>query len=323
MLLSATLVRDPSPWRWQPHPEVWLLVAGLAVLYWWAVTRIGPRACRPGEPVVSGAQVRWFGAGLVLLWLASDWPVHDLAEEYLYSVHMVQHIALSMFVAPMLLLGTPTWLARLVVGQGRTYRAIGVATRLVPATLAFNAVVLLSHWPWIVDHVVPYAWLHYGVHVLTVGTALLVWTRICGPLPELRYPYPTQMVLLFAQTIVPVLPAGWLVFAQGVVYHSYDVTPRVFGLSVLYDQQLAGALMKLVGSTFLWVVIAVLFFRFAALDGDDRATGVTLDRRAPRPQGLDGDGSSGDGPEADLDWAAVERELAGVPPRPERPRRSP
>lgn len=59
---------------------------------------------------------------------------------------------------------------------------------------------------------------------------------------------------------------------------------RLWGLSTTYDQQLAGALMKVAGGTYLWVVIAILFVRFATRHvDDDRASGATLDRRAPTP----------------------------------------
>ena len=58
---------------------------------------------------------------MLVLWAASDWPVHDISEEYLYSVHMVQHMALSYFLPPLALMATPTWLARVVLGDGRVY----------------------------------------------------------------------------------------------------------------------------------------------------------------------------------------------------------
>ena len=108
----------PSPWRFQPHPEVWALIAFLAIAYWYAMTRIGPKVTRPDERVVTRGQVAWFSAGLLTMWVASDWPVHDIAEQYLYSVHMAQHNMLTYLAPPMFLLGTPTWLARLVVGNG-------------------------------------------------------------------------------------------------------------------------------------------------------------------------------------------------------------
>jgi putative membrane protein len=280
--LAADALR-PDPWSWQPHPEIWALIAALAVLYWYAVTRLGPRAARDGETVVSGAQVGWFVVALATLWVASDWPVHDLAEEHLYAVHMLQHLLLSFAVPAMALLATPTWLARLVVGQGRAYAVVRRLARPVPATLIFNGVVVLTHWPAVVNASAGNGALHYGVHVLVVASALLMWLPVCGPLPELRFPLPVQMVYLFLQSVIPTVPAGWLTFADGAVYRSYDVTPRAFpSLSVAHDQQLAGMLMKIGGGIFLWSVIAVLFIRFASRGAeDDRDRGVPLDRRAP------------------------------------------
>ena len=55
----------------------------------------------------------------MLLWLASDWPMHDISEEYLFSMHMTQHMVLTYMVPPVMLLATPEWLARLVLGRGR------------------------------------------------------------------------------------------------------------------------------------------------------------------------------------------------------------
>ena len=70
------------------------------------------RGSRPARPVVTRFQVACFSLGVLAMWLASDWPIHDLAERYLYSVHMVQHLTFTMVAAPLLLLGTPAWLLR-------------------------------------------------------------------------------------------------------------------------------------------------------------------------------------------------------------------
>ena len=78
-----------------PHPEVWLLVGGITALCVYAVRVIGPKAVPAGTPAVTAAQKRWFALGIVLLWLAADWPMHDIGEQYLYSVHMLQHLLLT------------------------------------------------------------------------------------------------------------------------------------------------------------------------------------------------------------------------------------
>src|SRR5689334_14739683 len=109
------------PFRWQPHPEIWVLMLGILGLAVYAVRVIGPRATRADEVIVTRAQKAWFLSAWVLLWAAIDWPMHDIAEEYLYFVHMIQHLVLSFIVPPMLLMATPTWLARMVVGRGAGY----------------------------------------------------------------------------------------------------------------------------------------------------------------------------------------------------------
>jgi putative membrane protein len=238
--------------------------------------------------------------------------VHDLGEQYLYGVHMGQHLLLSLIVPPMALLATPTWLARMLVGDGRGYRVLRRLARPVAATIIFNGVVVFTHWPAVVNASVANGVLHYGVHVVVVATALLMWLPVAGPLPELRLSLPSQMGYLFLQSIIPTVPAGWLTFADGIVYRAYDVVPRVFGLSVAHDQQMAGMLMKIGGGFFLWTVITVLFFRFAtSKELDDRSSGVPLDRRAPVRT-----------PNGDiLTWEQVERELQRAGPAPAEPER--
>lgn len=301
MVVAQAVAADP--WRFQAHPEVWALIAFLGVAYWYAVTRIGPRVTRADETVVTRSQVAWFGAGLLTLWVASDWPVHDIAEQYLYSVHMSQHLLLSFVAPPLFLLGTPTWLVRLVVGDGRGYAVLKRLARPIPATVAFNAVVVFSHWPTIVNNVVDNAPLHYGVHVVVMASALLVWLPVCGPIPELRFTWPMQMVHLFLQSIIPTVPAGWLTFADKVVYRSYDVPTRVWGLPAVEDQQVAALLMKVVGGTYLWIIITILFVRYATKEHvDDRARGMEPDRRSPV-----------------LTWEQVERQLQEAGPAPAEP----
>ena len=81
------------------------------------------------------------------MWIASDWPMHDIAEEYLYSVHMLQHMMLSYFVPSLILLSIPKWLFDAVFGSGRGYRAIKFLSRAPVAGLLFNVMVMVAHIP--------------------------------------------------------------------------------------------------------------------------------------------------------------------------------
>lgn len=299
-------------WRYQPHPEVWLLVGGLAALYVFALHNLGPRVVGPGQPVATAANKRWFVLGLVLMWFASDWPMHDISEEYLYSVHMIQHLTLTFVVPPVMLMATPEWLARVVIGDGRIGRAFLKLARPIPAALAFNALQLASHWSGIVNASVSNGLLHYGLHTLMVTTALAVWMPVVSPMRELRITPPAQCVHLFLTSIVPTVPAAWLALAEGVLYNAYDTPARLFGISVTSDQQAAGLLMKLGGGVFLWTVIVIIYIRWSATQDH----GTRLRRVVVADDGTVL--SVGDDPET-LTYDEVERAFENVGPAPKEP----
>ncbi|HEX9311300.1 MAG TPA: hypothetical protein VGA30_00545, partial [Actinomycetota bacterium] len=70
------------------HPEVILLVAALAGGYAWALARLGPSHAPAGERPATRGQVTAYGLGVLTIAVAALWPIHDLSERYLFSVHM-------------------------------------------------------------------------------------------------------------------------------------------------------------------------------------------------------------------------------------------
>ncbi|MFN3256108.1 MAG: cytochrome c oxidase assembly protein [Ilumatobacter sp.] len=264
--MLAQLADQVDPWRFQWHPEVWVLVAFLTSAYVYMVRKIGPNAVPPGEPVVTRGNKYAFAGAMAMMWIASDWPMHDIAEEYLYSAHMLQHMVLSYFMPPLVLLATPTWLMRVLIGDGGLYRAVRFLARPVVAAVLFNVVIMVTHIPGMVSASVENGPLHYGLHFAVVMLSLLMWMPVCGPIPEFRMGPLAKCIYLFLQSVVPTVPAAWLTFAEGTVYKSYDIPVRVFGWSVEIDQQLAGATMKLAGGIFLWTIVVFIFFKRFAVD---------------------------------------------------------
>lgn len=258
--MFAASVDLVNPWRFQAHPEVWLLVAFLLGAYVYAVRVIGPVVVKSG-PVITSRQRNAFITGILLLWIASDWPVHDLAEEYLYSMHMFQHMVLSYFMPPLVLLAIPKWMFDAVFGLGKARSVINWLAKPVVAGVVFNVVVMITHIPVLVNQSVTNGLLHYSLHILLVTTALLVWLPICGPDTQRQLQSGGKMIYLFLMSVVPTVPAAWLTFAEGAVYKNYDVAVRVWGLSVTTDQQVAGAIMKTGGAVFLWSIVVFLFFK--------------------------------------------------------------
>ena len=251
------------PWAWHPHPDVWLLLAVLGGGYFFALRRLGSRHVAPGERPASRAQVSAYCLGLLTLWVAADWPVHDLGERYLYSVHMSQHMLISLVAPPLLLLGVPAWMARELLAPPALFKVVQRLARPMTALVIFNAIVVLTHWPSLVDLTLRSEIAHFLAHGAVFLSALLMWCPVVAPLPELRLlSPPTQMLYLFLQSIVPTVPASFLVFAQQPIYRFYEHVPRLWGLSAVEDQRIGGLLMKIGGGFLLWAVITVLFFRW-------------------------------------------------------------
>lgn len=251
-----------NPLRWQPHPDAWLLGILLLGGYFYAMAAWGP-SLAPGRAPASRRHKQAFVAGVATLWLASDYPIHGLSEE-LFSVHMLQHTIYSLISAPLLILGVPGWLWRKLLSPRPVQAVWRVATKPLIALAIFNGWIVIYHSPMMVNTSVHSEVLHFLMHIAWVVTALVMWWPVLSPLPE--FPHLSQagrMLFLFAQSIVPTVPASFLTFSHAPVYGAYDTATRAFGLGVIDDQQIAGLLMKIGGGFLIWGVIAVLFFRWA------------------------------------------------------------
>ncbi|MFB3739520.1 MAG: cytochrome c oxidase assembly protein [Candidatus Velamenicoccus archaeovorus] len=253
---------------WHPHPDIWLVLGGV-----WAAYLVTVRRHR-GRVRADDARERrrtwFFSLGMLTLWIASDWPIHDLAEDYLFGAHMVQHMLHMLVAPPLLIAGTPPWLLRTILGGGRIRAVFRLFTRPVAALIVFNAVLLFIHWPAIVAAQVDSEFAHLGIHVLTVAASLVMWWPVMSPLPELPpLSPPGQMMYLFFQSLAPTIPASFLTFGSTILYPAYAADPRIWGVSAHSDQLIAGLIMKILGGLLLWGFITAIFFRWHAREERD------------------------------------------------------
>ena len=248
-----------SPLTFHLHPDVIAFVVVVALAYWLALTRLGPGVLPEGETACTRRQTRLLITGVATLWMFSDWPVHDLAEGYLYSVHMVQHSVYTLVLPPLFVLGTPPWLwRRLLRPVMRPFRRLAQPW---VAIVVFSAVTVATHLPAFVTAAVRSGPAHLGQHVALVLAAVLVWWPLLSPLPEtprLRAPV-HQMVYVFAQSLVPSVVGSALIWAQGVPYRIYEEFPRLWGIDALDDQRWAGTIMEVVEGGLLIGFMVVVF----------------------------------------------------------------
>ncbi len=257
-------MHEPNPWAFHAHPEVWVLMVAIAVGYWYLVSR-------PGRGPVPRRKVALFATGLAILWIGADYPIHDIGERYLFSVHMFQHLLFSLVAPGLLFLGIPDWLQQRLWGSGRRAQVLRVLAKPLLAGGLYTVWLVFSHWPVAMDVALRHEPVHFLFHLALFSTASLMWFPVLNRNPDLpMLSAPVRMVYVFLQSIVPTVPAAFFTFADNVIYPFYARAARPFAIGAVEDQQLAAAIMKVWGGAILWLVIAVMFFRWTGADERDR-----------------------------------------------------
>lgn len=272
-----------SWWEWHFHPDVILGIILLEGLYLLAV---GPwrRRYEESSEVRSG-QVVLFSLGVLVLFVSLTSPIHHLANNYLFSAHMVQHLLLILLVPPLILAGTPDWLLRPLFRPRLVLAAARYVTSPLIAFLLFSMVIAVWHLPEMYGWALRSELGHITEHLVFIGAAVVMWWPVLSPLPEVpRATYPVQVLYLFGLTVPMGFVGAAITFSRRVMYEWYDTVPTLWGLSTVADQQIGGLIMKIVGALVLLGVMTVVFF-------------IWYDREESREEGAGGleeSGGSGD-----------------------------
>jgi putative membrane protein len=253
------------PLRWPFEPSVLLGVTLVTAAYLLAVTRWRDRF--PGSAPVPAGRVAAFLLAMATILLALTTPIADLSDNYLFSMHMVEHLLLTMVMPPLLLLGLPGWLIRpLFVRVPALLRVGRVLTNPLVAFGLFNGIFLGYHAPRFYDISLASRQAHAAIHLLFMLAAILTWWPVLSPLRELPpLDPPLQMLYLFAQTLPSQVLGAFFTFSSRPLYDWYITAERVWpALDPTADQQLGGLIMWVIGGTFFLGAFAAVFLRWVA-----------------------------------------------------------
>jgi cytochrome c oxidase assembly factor CtaG len=256
---------------WNADPIV--IVALLALLggYLYAV---GPLRARfqLGNPVPR-RRVAYFIAGLILLALVVLSPLDTIARRYLFSAHAVQLFLLITAVAPLLLAGLPEWLVARLLLRPDWREATRSMFFPVVAVLAFNGIILAWHIPRVYEAALHNPWL-YNLQLLCILLAGIVdWWPLLTPMDRhTRLASPFQILYLGAESLPLDLFGLITIFSRSPFYPTYAAAPRIFGISALLDQQLAGGIIAVPNNIVDFILMSVVFFGWVArMEEEQRA----------------------------------------------------
>lgn len=236
--------------------------------------------------VVTRWQARAWTLGLVGLLVAVASPLEALAGS-LFSAHMVQHVLLTVVVAPLLVLSRPT--LPLLQGLPHRLRQRGarwhqLAQPLLrvtyagawPLTIAgvYSAVQLLWHLPGAYQAALTSDAVHALEHLSLLGAGVLLWWVIRETGQRSEFGYGTGILMVFVVSLTHTALGALLTFAPNVLYAHYATTTQAWGISPMVDQNLAGLVMWVPGKAVHGIVIVVLvvaWLRAVEARAEDRA----------------------------------------------------
>lgn len=250
-----------TAWVWWPS-----VVAGITTLTIAYLAAVGPLRERfPGSSPLSRSQVRWYLLGLGVILFALVSPLDVLGDEYLFSAHMTQHVLITLVAPPLLLLGTPGWLLRPALSLRGVALLARALTHPLVAFALFDANLIFWHLPALYDATLHSEPIHVAEHLLFMSAAVIAWWPILSPLAELpRLSYPRQILYLFLQALPMTVLSAVITFAPFPLYEAYIEAPRLFGLSVMADQEIAGLIMWMPGGMVYFVAMTIVFFRWTS-----------------------------------------------------------
>lgn len=207
----------------------------------------------------SGARIACFLAAAALLLAVTATPVHTLGIHFLLTVHLLQNVVLAEWAPALAVLGLPPALA----AAAGSRRLVAAATTPAVALTVWIANYMLWHLPWLYDTALEHehSLLHLE-HVLYFTTGVALWWPALHDAPHRLGPG-RRAGYLFAAFVLA-SPVGLLMaLLPEAAYPFYVQAPeRVWGLSPLADQQIAGVTMASEQAVVFFAAFAVYFARF-------------------------------------------------------------
>ena len=309
LILGYEFPGAPSPlrmltfWRF----DTFLSVGGLllAAVYLAGAVRLRRR----GDRWSVARTVSWL-AGCAALVFATGSGVRAYGSA-MFSIHMVEHMTLNMFVPVLLVLGAPVTLALRVLPSAapgappgprewivRTVHSPLTAFLANPITafVLFVGSLYAVYFTPLFDTLVLYHWGHELMSLHFLITGYLFYWGIIGvdPGPR-RLPYIGRLALLFATMPFHAFFGIAMMTRTTAVGRDYYATMALPWVSSLTDdQRLGGAIAWGAGSVPLVMVVIALVTQWAR---QDRRTPATSDRQS----GADYDDGHDDGHDDDMD----------------------
>ena len=189
---------------WHPHFDVWALIFSLIIFFEYTTD----------NNFLKKDKRKFWYSGLFILWLFTDWPIHDIGEQYLFWVHSLEHLVLALVSPPLLLLGMHS-AQKKIISVKPFINLLKVTSHPLVAFILFNTVMVGMHWSLIVNLMVTNKLFHFFIHSLMLLVSLNMWVPVIGFTDKIKQlGSPGKIAYLFLQSLFPTIPASFLAFGN-------------------------------------------------------------------------------------------------------------
>jgi putative membrane protein len=186
-----------------------------------------------------------------------------LGMNFLFTVHMTQHLLLSLVAPPLVIIGVPPWVFRRLFTARWSKRSLKFLTHPFVASALFNGNIWLWHAPLLMYAIMAQPGLHLLSSLLYLVTGLFFWWPLLSPLEEEggALSLGGKLAYLFFSDMPMMLLGAGLTFSPPL--YSMPMGSQTSMQVPAGDQQLGGLLMWVGGGLFLYVVVGSgLFLRW-------------------------------------------------------------
>jgi cytochrome c oxidase assembly factor CtaG len=255
----------PGDWSWEPTVLLGLAALVAAYVLAWRRGLLGDDddvSAWVGSP---RTRPWFFGAGLMVGFIALLSPIDTGGDQYLFSLHMIQHLLLMMVAPPLCILGLVGVRSRVAGPPGPWRKAWALLVTPWSAALIFSGVLLVWHIPALYDATLTTEPIHVVEHLSFMAVGVLFWWPIIDPMrgaDRRRWVGTFVKITMLTASGVPATVLGLLfTVASHPFYDFYARAPRLWGLTAVVDQQLAGVVMFGGGNLIYFAAVVVVFWR--------------------------------------------------------------
>jgi cytochrome c oxidase assembly factor CtaG len=183
---------------------------------------------------------------------------------HMFTVHMIQHLLLSLAAPPLFLLSIPPSYLRQVLGRHEhVERVIRFLTIPFVASVLFNGNLWIWHAPPMLQAMMSNTSFHVFANILYLVTGLLFWWPLLNPTQDAKRALSLggKLAYLFFSDMPMMLLGAGMTFS-GPLYSFSMTNPSMQMIITVEDQQVGGLLMWIVGSIFFIVLASIFFLRW-------------------------------------------------------------